>query len=135
MVAFIGYVSFQEIVGCSWRVVSATLSEIIGRTRLLYRPYLARWASSTCVRTVGSAAVNRTAWSTPPTHIRPLPLRRARRYQLPEGGRDHLWRDGCRRREQCPGHVEMHIADEPGSVGTRRLDQVRRVARDLAGRV
>jgi hypothetical protein len=24
-------------------------------------------------------------WSTPPTRIRPLPLRRARRYQLPEG--------------------------------------------------
>jgi hypothetical protein len=42
MVAFIGYVSLQEMVGCSRRVVSATLSEIIGRTRLLYRPYLAR---------------------------------------------------------------------------------------------
>jgi hypothetical protein len=34
MVTSIGYVSFQEMVSCSWRMVSATVSEIIGRTRL-----------------------------------------------------------------------------------------------------
>src|SRR5215203_2003573 len=38
-------------------------------------------------------------------------------------------------RQISADNVEMHIADEPGSVGTRRLDQVRRVARDLAGSV
>jgi hypothetical protein len=86
-----GCVSFQEMVSCSWRVVSATVSEIICPTRLLpYRPYLARYASSTCVRTPASATVKRTVWSTPPTRIRPLPFRRARRYQLPEGPRQDL---------------------------------------------
>ena len=44
-------------------------------------------------------------------------------------------RQDRRREPEYTGHVEMHIADEPGSVGTRRLDQVRRVARDLAERV